>query len=211
MLAELPLGTLVVTGDAQFCQRDLSRQVVAGGGDYFWVVKENQPDLLEALILLFGNPPPREPFGRVVSRTRHGDRQEVRLLHCSAALNSYLDWPQVGQVCATVRRITQQGRTRTEVSYAITSLRPEAADAARLLRLWRGHWSIENRLHYVRDVTFGEDACQVRTGAGPQVLAALRNTVIGTLRRAGYTNIAAALRSFAARPHDALRLIGLQP
>lgn len=205
------MAGLVVTGDAQFCQRPLSRQVVAAGGDYFWVVKENQPDLTEAIATLFALPPPGERFARAVSRTRHGDRRETRVLLASAALNDYLDWPHLGQVCATVRRITRKGRTRTEVSYAVTSLAPDRADAARLLHLWRGHWGIENRLHYVRDVTFGEDTCQVRTGAAPQVLAALRNTAIGTLRRAGHANIAAALRSFAARPLDALRLLGLLP
>jgi predicted transposase YbfD/YdcC len=202
---------LVVTGDAQFCQRPLSRQVVAAGGDYFWVVKENQPDLVEAIATLFALPPPGERFARCRSRGQHGDRRETRLLLASAALNEYLDWPHLGQVCATVRRITHKGRTRTEVSYALTSLSPDRADATRLLALWRGHWGIENRLHWVRDVTFDEDRCQARTGATPQALAALRNTVIGTLRRAGHTNIAAALRSFAARPHDALRLLGLIP
>ena len=211
LLDALVLDGLVVTGDAQFCQRDLSGRVVAGGGAYFWVVKENQPDLLDAIRTLFALPPPGERFGRAVSRTRHGDRHETRLLLASAALNEYLDWPHPGQVCATVRQITRRGATRTETSYAITSLPPPAASPQRLLRLWRGHWGIENRLHWVRDVTLDEDRCQVRTGAAPQVLAALRNTAIGALRRAGHPNIAAALRRHAAHPHEALRLLGLVP
>ncbi len=198
-----------MTGDAQFCQRDLSRQVVTAGGDYFWVVKENQPSLYEAIATLFAVPPPGEHFGRVVSRTRHGDRSEVRVLLVSSALNDYVHWPHVGQVCVTVRTITHKGRTRREVAYAITSLPPVRATARRLLALWRGHWGIENRLHWVRDVTFDEDRSQVRTGAAPQVMAALRNTAIGALRHAGHTNIAAALRTYAARPHAALALLGL--
>jgi predicted transposase YbfD/YdcC len=201
----------VVTGDAQFCQRDLSRRVVARGGEYFWVVKENQPDLYEALATLFALPPPGERFGRAVSRTRHGDRHEIRLLLSSEGLRGYLDWPHLGQVCATVRRITRKGRTRTETSYAITSLTPPNAGPRRLLDLWRGHWGIENRLHWVRDVTLDEDRCQVRTGAAPQVLAAIRNTVIGVLRRAGHANVAAALRRHAAHPREALHLLGLLP
>lgn len=201
----------MVTGDAQFCQRHLSRRVVARGGEYFWVVKENQPDVYEALATLFALPPPGERFGRAISRTRHGDRDETRLLLASAVLNAYLDWPSLGQVCATVRRISRRGRTRIETSYAITSLTPAAAPPRRLLDLWRGHWGIENRLHWVRDVTLDEDRCQVRTGAAPQVLAAIRNTVIGALRRAGHPNIAAALRRHAAHPHEALRLLGLCP
>ena len=211
LLASMDLAGLVVTGDAQFCQRDLSRQVVAQGGDYFWVVKENQPDLWEAIATLFALPPPGERFGRARSRDRHGDRQETRLLLASATLGGYLDWPHLGQVCATVRQITQKGTTRTETSYAITSLRPASAGPRRLLGVWRGHWGIENRLHWVRDVTLDEDRCQVRTGAAPQVLAAVRNTAIGALRRAGCANIAAALRRHAAHPDEALRLLGLVP
>ena len=83
------------------------------------------------------------------------------------------------------------------------------ADAARLLTLVRGHWAIENRLHYVRDVTFGEDASQVRSRAAPQVLAALRNVVTGLLRQAGWTNIAAALRHYAWQSGATLALLGV--
>ena len=202
---------MVVTGDAQFCQRDLSRRVVAGGGAYFWAVKDNQPDLLEAIVTLFASPPPGERFGRVVSRTRHGGRRESRLLLASTALTEYLDWPHLGQVCATIRQVTVNGQTCTETSYAVTSLAAQRATPRRLLALWRGHWGIENRLHWVRDVTLDEDRCQVRTGAAPQVLAAVRNTVIGVLRRAGHRNVAAALRRHAAHPREALRLLGLIP
>ena len=77
-----------------------------------------------------------------------------------------------------------------------------------MLALARGHWGIENRLHYVRDVTLGEDACRVRSDAAPQVLAALRNVVLTLLRAAGHTNIAAALRAIAWRG-SALALLGL--
>ena len=160
---------------------------------------------------LFALPAPGERFGRAWSRDRHGDRHETRLLLASAALAEYLDWPHLGQVCATVRQITQKGVTRTETSYAITSLPPRCAGPRRLLAIGRGHWGIENRLHWVRDVTFDEDRCQVRTGAAPQVLAAVRNAAIGVLRRAGHPNIAAALRRHAAHPHEALRLLDLLP
>ena len=199
-----------MTGDAQYCQRDLSASIAGAGGDYLWLVKENQPTVPEAIATLFAWPPPGEPIAEAVSRTRHGDRHEVRRLRCSTALRGYLDWPHLGQVCRIERAVTQKGRTRTEIGYAITSLAPQRATPARLLRLWRGHWEIENRLHYVRDVTFDEDRCQVRTGAGPQALAAVRDTAIAVARRAGYTTVAEALRHFAAAPAEALTALGLR-
>jgi predicted transposase YbfD/YdcC len=204
---------LVVTGDAQFCQQDLSRLVVQRGAAYFWAVKDNQPDLLDDVRTLFRDPPPGEVFGRAVAVGRHGDRHERRTLLASAALTDtgYLRWPHVSQVCAVQRERTRKGTTTVEWGYALTSLTPQQASPARLLALWRGHWSIENRLHWVRDVTFDEDRSQARTGAGPQVMAALRSTAIAALRRAGHTNIAAALRTHAGQPRAALRLLGLLP
>jgi len=209
LCSEIALTNRVVTGDAKFCQRDLSRLVVQRGGAYFWVVKDNQATLREAIATVFASPPPGEPPLTAVSRTQHGDRQEVRTLAASTALNAYLDWPHVAQVCQIERQITRKQRTTTEIAYAITSLSPQAASPAQLAAFWRGHWGIENRLHWVRDVTFGEDASQIRTGSGPHVMAALRNTTIAVLRRAGHPNIAAALRTYAARPADVLALLGL--
>lgn len=94
-----------------------------------------------------------------------------------------------------------------ETRYAITSLPEDQAGPKRLLRLVRGHWAIENKLHYVRDVTLAEDASQVRTGHAPQVMAACRNFAIGLLHATGATNIAAALRRNAGRPASVLRWI----
>ena len=93
--------------------------------------------------------------------------------------------------------------------YRVSSLSPARAGAAALLRIVREHWHIENRSHWVRDVTFDEDRSQVRTGSIPQVMAALRNLAIGLLRASGATNIAAAGRYYAAHPARALALIGL--
>lgn len=199
-----------MTGDAQFCQRDLSQQVVAAGGAYFWVVKENQPTLLADLVTLFAEPPPGTVLASDVSWTQHGNREELRLLRCSPALAGYGRWSHLGVACAIQRVVNRAGTTTYAESYAISSLPRHAAQAPSLLqRLWREHGGIENRLHWVRDVTFDEDRCQVRTGGGPQGLAALRNTVIGVLRLASAPNIAAALRTCAAKPHRALALLGL--
>jgi hypothetical protein len=120
-------------------------------------------------------------------------------------------WPHLQQVARVERRRTVyrhgEGRASIEVVYAITSLVPARADARTLLGHLRHHWGIENKTHYVRDVTFDEDRSQVRTGAAPQVMAAMRNLVLALLRRAGHANIAAALRTYAGRPADALALV----
>jgi Transposase DDE domain len=93
--------------------------------------------------------------------------------------------------------------------YAVTSLTFAQASPARLADLVRGHWTIENGLHWVRDVTFAEDASQLRTGAGPHAMAVLRNLAIAVLSRAGPVNLAAALRRHARDPRRPLVTLGI--
>ena len=140
----------------------------------------------------------------------HG-RLEQRTLTSTTALNEYLDWPGVQQVFRLERRRTIKGKCTTEIAYGITSLTRTQANAATLLTLVRGHWSIENNLFGVRDTTFGEDACRVRTGHAPQNLAAIRNAAITLLNRINCPNIDATLRRHAARPHEAIALIRGSP
>jgi hypothetical protein len=111
-----------------------------------------------------------------------------------------------------MRHVIQKrtGLVRDEVVYGVTSLPPAQAGPAQVLHLLRQHWHIENRSHWVRDVTFDEDASPVRCGSLPQVMAALRNTVISLRRVAGATNLAAARRRCAARPAEALALLGIE-
>jgi predicted transposase YbfD/YdcC len=209
VLQGLNLRDKVVTGDAMLAQRSLSQVVLARGGEYFWVVKQNQPSLKADIALLFDQP----PFGAVITtaqgESRHGGRHEVRRLWASNALNGYLQWPQVGQVCKLECQVSCRGKQRREVAYAVTSRTPEKAGPGRLLELWRGHWRIENGLHWVRDVVFGEDRCRIRSGQAPRVCATLRNLALGLLRRAGVTAITEALQRHAAYPHQALALLGL--
>ena len=120
-------------------------------------------------------------------------------------------WPHLQQVCRLERQRVVKGKKQVAVSYAISSLPATDADARRLLSLSRGHWGIENRLHWVRDVTFDEDRSQVRTGAAPQVLAGLRNLVISLVRRAGHSNVAAALRRHNAHLSEAFDMMGFLP
>lgn len=208
LLDALPLAGRVVTGDALYCQRALCQRIRERRGHYLIIVKENQPTLFTDIALLFADPPPQEQFADAHQQGRHGDRQEVRQVWASRAVHEYLDWPGVAQVCKVERVVTPRGKVSGETRFAITSLGAEAGALA-LLRFIRGHWCIENRLHYVRDVTLGEDASQVRTGAAPQVMAALRNVVLALLRNAGHVNIAAALRQNAWQAGAGLPRLGL--
>ncbi len=146
-------------------------------------------------------------------KARHGRREERRLwvLH-DPEMNAYLGWPHLEQICWLDRRrvAVRQGRevkVEREVTYLITSASPKRADATVLLETNRGHWGIENRTHYVRDVTFDEDRCQIRSGAAPQAFAACKNLAMALLRRHCWQNIAEALRSYAARPRRAIALV----
>lgn len=136
----------------------------------------------------------------------HGRRERRRLIS-TTALDGYIDWPGCRQAFKITRWRTIREATRREVSYGITSLSRRQADAARLLELTRGHWGIENEVFYVRDVTFGEDQCRVRSDSAPMILSLLRNAAIAVLGFAGVHNKAARLRRHAAHPHEAIALI----
>jgi hypothetical protein len=138
----------------------------------------------------------------------HG-RCERRTRKATTGLNDYLDWPGVAQVGQIDSEVVRDGKTSQETRYFITSVSRPRAGAAQLLRGARGHWSIENRTHYVRDVTLGEDASRIRKGSGPQIMAALRNAAIGFLRTTGATNIAEALRHNASRVADLFLKLGI--
>jgi hypothetical protein len=131
------------------------------------------------------------------------------VIQTTTRLNGYLDWPDVGQVCRLERVVRRGGKETREVEYAITSAGPQWAGAAELLGWWRGHWGIENRLHWVRDVTLGEDASRIRTAAGPEAMAGLRNVAISLLRLSGITNVAEALRENLYHARDLLTKLGI--
>ena len=173
-------------------------------GHYLLSVKDNQPTLKQDIATLWeADIPPQ-----AVQVGEHGDRVEVRRLWASDELGGYSDWPHLAQVCWVERIVHRQGSTRRELAYAVTSLPPQEADPARLLELWRGHWGIENRVFWVRDVTMDEDRSQVRSGSAPEIMAGLRNLVISLFRMEKEPNIAAALRRHATRPSLSLSLVG---
>ena len=145
----------------------------------------------------------------------HG-RLETREIWTSTELNDYLDFPHVGQVFRIRRTTTDlQGnvvkgrKSTTETVFGVTSLTPQQATAAQVLAYNRGHWQIENRLHYVRDMTFDEDRSQVRKSRRPHAMATLRNIAISLLRLAGAENIAAATRFLGRQTDRPLRLVGV--
>jgi predicted transposase YbfD/YdcC len=213
VLAELMLTGKVITTDALHTQRQMAATLVANDSDYLMIVKENQPQLRTDIATLFQEP---QVVADTLTKARtvesgHG-RIEERCLTASTALVGYTDWPGMQQVFRLERTVTikKTGAQRHEVVYGITSLSPQRANAARLLRYARRHWRVE-ALHWIRDVTFDEDRSQVRCGHIAEVMAALRNVAIALLRLSGETNIAAACRRLAAQPWAALALIGVQP
>jgi len=212
LLRQMVLEGRVITMDALLTQRQIAQQILEAGGDYVMAVKNNQPQLLEDIQTVFALAPiaGEQRTAAETLELGHG-RIEQRTLQTSTVLVGYSNWPGLAQVFQVERQIIikKTGEVRAEVVAGVTSLPRERADAGRLLALVRGHWHIENQSHWVRDVTFDEDRSQVRCGNIPQVMAAFRNTVIGLLHWAGYTNIAAACRRFAAQPTLALELIGI--
>jgi predicted transposase YbfD/YdcC len=211
LLAGRDLTNTVTTSDALHTQRNLAQQILDHHGHYLMVVKENQLELYQSIALLFDQPPWLKQEQSTTNKG-HG-RREKRRLESSTALCPYLNWPGVGQVMRRrcERRIVKTGQINRKMRYGITSLRPQEASAEQLELLWRRHWTIENRDHYVRDVTMGEDTCQVHTGHAAHALAAFRNAFLASFRRKGWTNIAAAIRHHAASVFRSLEWIGAVP
>ncbi len=210
LLAGLPLAGAVVTADSLHTQAKTARYLVdEKHADYLLTVKDNQPTLKQDIQTLGLEAVPPQ----LTDTDKGHGRIETRSIWTSTELVGYLEFPHVAQVFRVERHTTDLAgqHPRTEVAYGITSLTPAKADPARLLALNRAPWAIENRVHWVRDVTFDEDRSRVRKGAGAHVMASLRNVAISLLRLAGAANIAEALRDCTWNSAQAFRLIGLAP
>ena len=218
LLRCLDLRGKVVAGDAMHTQRALSDQILAAGGAYLWLAKDNQPTLRADIVDVFtvadrtvaGGRIPRDLRTACTVEKGHG-RQERRTLTASSDLQGYSDWPGLAQVFRLERHrvIRTSGKAERETVYGLTSLTPAQASAAQLLALTRAYWGIENGLHHRRDVTFREDTTRLTRGHAGRAMATLNNLVIGLLRRAGYTNLAAARRRCDADLFTSLALLGL--
>lgn len=211
LLEALVLTGLVVTADAMHTQVATAQTILDGGGDYLLVVKDNQPTLKQEIELVFATSTLADTITRASATTTHGARIETRAIAVSAALAGWSDWPGLQQVLKLERTVINKttGEISEETVYGVTSLAPTRATPAQLNELWRKHWTIENKVHWVRDVTCDEDRSQVRAGQAPQVMAALRNIALSALRLRKVTNIAAALRRYAARPALAFTALGI--
>jgi predicted transposase YbfD/YdcC len=201
------LGEVVVTADALHCQRDHIAYLSERGAHWILTVKGNQPSLHAQLAAL----PWRAVPDADRDTTRGHGRREIRTLK-TVSVSTGIGFPnaaQALQIRRRRRRLDQPKRFTTETVYAITDLKVHQARPAQLATWIRGHWSIENKVHWVRDVTYDEDRSHIRTGTGPQVMAAIRNAAIGALRTAGATNIAAANRHHARNSNRPLALLGI--
>jgi predicted transposase YbfD/YdcC len=199
------LTDAVVTADALHAQRDHADYLVLErGAHHLLTVKGNQPGLHHQLTAL----PWRDVPPAHTCRGRGHGRIEHRTVKVVTVATGIL-FPHARQAIQITRktRKPKSKKWKTQVVYAVTSLAAEQATAAELAQWIRGHWSIENRLHWVRDVTYDEDRSQVRTGTGPRAMASLRNLALSILRIAGLTNIAHATRHHAWDPLKPVELL----
>ena len=227
LLKAFDIAGLVITTDALLTQRKFCQEILDHHADYCLPVKANQKQLYEDIRDLFEpfdeTDPPEVEHRRFenlhaevgANLQTHTDvetakgRITTRTLTASTLLTQDADWPGLQQVYqyTTHQKQKNTGIVKCHVQYGITSLTPQRASAADLLKLRREHWTIENKLHWIRDTVFDEDASTVRTGVLPQVMAAMRNTAISVLRFTGHTKITDALQYLAAKPKLAVNLI----
>jgi predicted transposase YbfD/YdcC len=204
LLDRVDITGAVITADAMHAQRGHATYLAGRGAHFLLTVKRNQPGLHAQLAAL----PWRQVPAADDTRERGHGRDERRVMKVTAVAAG-LAFPHAAQAIQIVRRRRISGRRKwsRETVYAVTSLTATQASPAGLAAIIRGHWAIEDRLHWVRDMDYDEDRSQVRTASGPRVMATMRNLALTILRLAGHASIAAALRHHARRPERPLRTI----
>jgi predicted transposase YbfD/YdcC len=211
------LRNKVVIGDAFHTQRQISIQIGRAGGNYVWIVKGNQPQLLEDIQRWFDEEVPLIPgMGDIpkdfcsASRLNKGHgRIELRTLTTSSQLVDFLDWPFHQQVFKLERQVTtlKTGQCHHEVVYGITSLSADQVTPAQLLQMQRSYWKIENSLHYRRDVTLQEDRTHFKSHSAAHVMAVINNILLGLLAHSEHGYLPSARRYYAAHPDQAFLLL----
>jgi predicted transposase YbfD/YdcC len=192
-----------ITADALLTQRQFAAYLVEDRqAHYHFTIKGNQPHLLQDVVLYFEQR--QEPDFVMGPSLEHG-RIETRKIWTTCALNDYLDFPYVSQAFVVEReRIEKKtGKHSIELAHGITSRPPEQADAQKVLKTNRGHWSIENSCHYIIDWNFDEDRSRIRTGHGPENITRLRRFAVGIIKSKGVTNVAQKMRQL----HRSTRLV----
>lgn len=211
VLKGLFLEGKLLTMDALLTQRKIAEEICSHGGDYLMPVKGNQDSLQEdvedivALEAKYGN-------GTTTYSTLdkgHG-RIESRTIEVAQVPEHLVNWPHLKQVFIIERYIKRGDKISSERVAGITSLSSSEASASQLLNWTRQHWSIENKTHFVRDVTYDEDRSQVRTGSIPQVMASFRNLAIGLIHMSGWKSVASAHRHFILNLYEAFDVISME-
>lgn len=208
LLGKADLSKKIISGDAIFAQQELSKMVIAKGGEYLWRLRANQGGIYQLAVEHFAQTKDKY-LGRATNLEKGHGRIDEREILTSFRLAAKVEFPFVAQVFRITRQSEEikTGKVRNQTIYGITSLAVEEFSAADLLALTRKHWGIENGLHYRRDVTFKEDAIRQTTSNGGRVQAVLNNLMIGILRKIGWQNIAKARRYFNSQIDEALSLI----
>jgi predicted transposase YbfD/YdcC len=210
LLAKADLENKIVSGDAIFAQKELSKTVVEKGGEYLWKLRANQGKIYKTAKEYFEKTTDKY-LGKASSLDKGHGRIDERKITTSFRIAGETEFPYVAQVFRIERKSEEvkTGKVSIQTIYGITSLPVEEYGAKELLKLTRNHWQIENGLHYRRDVTFKEDSVKQTSKNGGRVLAALNNLTIGVLRNSGWENIAEARRFYNAFITEALNLIML--
>jgi predicted transposase YbfD/YdcC len=200
----------IISTDAMHTQKKWCASVHAYQGYYLTIVKKNQPQMYQDLLDFFEDPEAEQQEWGYHKQVQKGHgRLEVRELWSSTQMNEWfeIEWAGLAQVFRLRRKVKDGDQEREETVYGVTNLPRKKANAARLLALQQAHWRIENRLHYRRDVTLGEDASQVRQAGAPEALAALNGGVLALMDWLGVSNVASQMRHFCAHPEEALQLL----
>ena len=209
LLREIAIDGRVVTLDALHAQRATARLIVSRGGDYLMTVKGNQAALLDDVRRFDWESRRARASECATTEKGHGriETRRCRAIGLDGAPPECAPMPHRRQVfrIERERKVLRTGKTTTETAFGITSLGPERAQSSELLALNRGHWAIENRLHYVRDFTYDEDRNRVRAKSLRRNLASLTNAAISIVRLDGrFPYMPQAQRHFAARQGDAM-------
>jgi len=186
-----------ITADALLTQRKIAEYLVRDRkADYHFTVKNNQPGLFQDISLYFDDR--RDPDFIQYDPPDHG-RIETRKIWTTTELNTYLNFPYVGQAFVVERESIDKktGKHSREIAYGITSRTPEQANPRRVLATNRGHWSIENSCHYIIDWNYDEDRSRIRTGNGPENISRLRRFAISIIKLKGARSVAQEMRQLS--------------